>query len=114
VRGAGLSSSAMAHAFQQQLPQLLDLRALGAYLGRPWRTLERQLVSPPPGFPAAVRLGRRVFWPRVQIDAWLAGSPALAPHAEAPAIKYQPPSAPKRPRGRPRKVARSSATDRGA
>jgi predicted DNA-binding transcriptional regulator AlpA len=52
---------------------LLDVRGLGAYLGRPWRSLERQLRNPPKGFPPPIRLGRLVFWCRPQVDAWLRG-----------------------------------------
>ena len=88
-------------------PQLLDLRGLGEYLGRPWRTLERQLLDPPAGFPPPVRFGRRVFWPRVQIDAWLRGVPLSTqqPDSIAPVLT----EVAKRPRGRPRNAQRESA-----
>jgi hypothetical protein len=52
----------MAEVISSQLPQLLDLRALGAYLGCSWRTLERQLLA------------------RAQIDAWLSGNQIQSRH----------------------------------
>jgi predicted DNA-binding transcriptional regulator AlpA len=80
----------------QAVQQLLDMQALGAYLGRPWRSLERQLQRPPEGFPPAIKLGRRVFWSRQRVDAWLRG--------EVPAADFPPPPPePKRGRGRPPK-----------
>jgi len=98
--------TAMADIVSPQLPQLLDLRALGAYLGRPWRTLERQLLTPPPGFPSPVRFGRLLFWPRAQIDAWLHGVPPTLKQTEESAAMPVP-LAPKRARGRPRKSERA-------
>lgn len=64
---------------QTEAPRLLDLRALGDFLGISWRSLERQLLKPPPGFPQPRRLGRRVFWSRLEIENWLEGKNALGP-----------------------------------
>lgn len=81
--------------------RLLDMHDLGDYLGRPWRSLERQLINPPPGFPSPIRLGRRVFWSRELVDAWLRGQPvAEGVRITVPATD-QP--QPKRGRGRPRR-----------
>ncbi len=80
----------------QEAARLLDLQALGAYLGRPWRSLERQLQNPPPGFPRPIQFGRRVFWAREQVDFWLRGELLIAPVVA---------QAQGRGRGRPRKTA---------
>jgi predicted DNA-binding transcriptional regulator AlpA len=110
THGAGVVPSKM-ETYSKEAPRLLDMCALGAYLGRPWRSLERQLMNPPPGFPKPVRLGRRVFWSRDQVDAWLLGQPApIAPEAEPLAALIAPlrvvPKAVKRGRGRPPKQPR--------
>ena len=80
------------------VPRLLDLKALGAYLGRPHRSLERHLKKPPRGFPKPIRFGRLVFWSRDQIDSWLLGSSS---DSERDAVDLPAPT--NRSRGRPRK-----------
>jgi predicted DNA-binding transcriptional regulator AlpA len=87
-----------------EAPRLLDMHALGDYLGLPWRSLERQLKNPPLGFPLPVRLGRRIFWSRDQVDAWLRGVsgtdlPLGSQTARGP--------------GRPRKQPREDAAGQG-
>lgn len=82
----------------QTEPALLCIRGLGALLGNSWRSLERQLKNPPVGFPEPIRLGRRKYWSRVLVLAWLNGVHAPS-GAEAVAFPRQE----KRGRGRPRK-----------
>lgn len=79
-------------------PALLGIRQLGAFLGCPWSSLERQLKNPPIGFPKYIKLGRRKYWPRVLLLAWLKGAhaPSLTEAVAFPTQK-------KRARGRPRK-----------
>lgn len=84
-------------------PRLLSLRELGEYIHRPWRTLERTLAkNPPKNFPAAIQFGRRVFWSRDQVDAWLRGE-ATVPAVPLVKPPQTPPAPGKRGRGRPRK-----------
>ena len=87
-----------AFEIHQTEPALLCIRGLGALLGNSWRSLERQLKNPPVGFPEPIRLGRRKYWSRVLVLAWLNGVHAPS-GAEAVAFPRQE----KRGRGRPRK-----------
>lgn len=93
----------------QAAQQLLDMQALGAYLGRPWRSLERQLQRPPEGFPPAIKLGRRVFWSRQRVDAWLRGD---APSNNQEVVEPLPTA--KRSRGRPPKQSKEALAGQGS
>jgi predicted DNA-binding transcriptional regulator AlpA len=92
---------------QHNTPRLLDIKELGQYLGRPYRTLERTLFSKsaPAGFPPHIRFGRRIFWSKAQIDAWLEGKPVTPQHPYNTPEPQELVGPQKKPRGRPRKVA---------
>lgn len=84
-------------------PKLLDIYALADLLGLSHSSLRRWAKSPPPGFPAEIRFGKRLYWSRVQVEVWLVDVGKSAPQPVTEPAEQQPVERarirlPKRPR----------------
>lgn len=90
---------------------LLSPDEVAALLGLSAKTVRRWAYGAqpaPPGFPAAVKLGRLWRWRRADLESCVASLPPArggASGAEVLPPPPPPPPAAKRERGRPRKVA---------
>lgn len=100
------SSFGVSECIMSSLPQhnrcaLLDLNELSKVLEQPLSSLRRWIHRPPAGFPAPIRLGRKIVFRYAEVEAWALGSATDRPAASA-CVSPKDASLSLRRRGRPR------------